>query len=167
MDKVCAAASADSGEESSSLIYFIIGAGAVVGIAAVVREEGGDSEESKHSDLEMQSVETYASDDRPAAQGPYHVFLTHDWGKDAEGRDNHKRVSKINKALKERGLITWFDEDRMEGSIVDAMIAVSTSPASSPFASPTTTCRRSALATRKTTAARSFSTPRRQSEWTA
>ena len=33
------------------------------------------------------------------------------------------RVSRINKALQLRGVITWFDEDRMEGSIVDAMIA--------------------------------------------
>ena len=27
------------------------------------------------------------------------VFLTHDWGKDELGRDNHARVSKINTAL--------------------------------------------------------------------
>ena len=34
-------------------------------------------------------------------------FLTHDWG---DGQANHKRVAEINKALKAKGLITWFDE---------------------------------------------------------
>jgi len=31
------------------------------------------------------------------------------------------RVSQVNKALKARGLITWFDEDRMTGNIVAQM----------------------------------------------
>jgi hypothetical protein len=44
-------------------------------------------------------------------------FLTHDWGDDETGRSNHDRVAKINQALKNRGLITWFDEDRMEGNV--------------------------------------------------
>jgi len=46
-----------------------------------------------------------------------HVFLTHAWAKDLKGRDTHKRVSLINNALKKMGLITWFDEERMTGSI--------------------------------------------------
>lgn len=37
-----------------------------------------------------------------------HVFLTHDWG---PGEVNHKRVSKINRALKILGYKTWFDEE--------------------------------------------------------
>ncbi len=37
----------------------------------------------------------------------YHAFLSHAWGKDGAGRDNHKRVSAINEMLKRRGVITW------------------------------------------------------------
>jgi hypothetical protein len=51
------------------------------------------------------------------------VFLTHDWGIDSQGRANHARVSKINKGLKRRGISTWFDEEKMEGSIIDKMCA--------------------------------------------
>jgi hypothetical protein len=47
--------------------------------------------------------------------GKYHVFLTHDWG---EKGVNHRRVSKINNILKNKyGVITWFDEDKLEGNI--------------------------------------------------
>lgn len=51
----------------------------------------------------------------------YAAFLTHDWGTDELGRDNHSRVAKINRALQAKGLNTWFDEDRMHGNIEDAM----------------------------------------------
>jgi hypothetical protein len=51
--------------------------------------------------------------------GNYHVFLTHDWG---EKGINHRRVSKVNQILKEKyELITWFDEDRMDGDIRTTM----------------------------------------------
>ena len=36
------------------------------------------------------------------------VFLSHDWGKD---NVNHKAVSRINDALKKKGIRTWFDEN--------------------------------------------------------
>ena len=49
------------------------------------------------------------------------LFLSHNWGKDESGRDNHQRVSLINKELKERGYLTWFDEEKMTGGIVDKM----------------------------------------------
>lgn len=49
------------------------------------------------------------------------VFLSHAWGKDQTGRDNHQRVKLINTALKERGLVTWFDEEQMAGDINDKM----------------------------------------------
>ena len=49
------------------------------------------------------------------------MFLSHDWGKDDKGRDNHARVATINTMLKERGLRTWFDNDRMTGDIVAQM----------------------------------------------
>eukprot|EP01031_Cornospumella_fuschlensis_P025379 gene25379-30646_t len=48
-------------------------------------------------------------------------FLTHDWGKDQLGRDNHARVGKLNGLLKERGFRTWFDEEMMRGDIQQQM----------------------------------------------
>ena len=48
-------------------------------------------------------------------------FLTHDWGTDQYGRNNHDRVARINEDLKKRGFITWFDSDRMIGNIVAQM----------------------------------------------
>ena len=46
------------------------------------------------------------------------VFLTHDWG---VNQFNHKRVSKVNAALKQRGITTWFDDEQMEGDIKSKM----------------------------------------------
>jgi 5S rRNA maturation endonuclease (ribonuclease M5) len=57
----------------------------------------------------------------PSAGKEFHVFLTHDWGVDEIGRKNHTTVTLVNDALKKRGLITWFDADRMEGQILDQM----------------------------------------------
>lgn len=61
----------------------------------------------------------------PAISSPsryiYDVFLTHDWGLDERNRSNHSRVSRINSELKKRGLITWFDEERMKGNIRQLM----------------------------------------------
>ena len=51
----------------------------------------------------------------------YDVFLTHNWGPDALGRDNHARVMQFNTQLRERGYVTWFDEDRMYGNIIQQM----------------------------------------------
>mmetsp|Transcript_25631 Transcript_25631/g.84380 ORF Transcript_25631/g.84380 Transcript_25631/m.84380 type:complete len:544 (-) Transcript_25631:102-1733(-) len=51
----------------------------------------------------------------------YHCFLTHDWGVDTVGRNNHDRVIRVNDGLKRRGLVTWVDEERMEGNIMDQM----------------------------------------------
>ena len=50
------------------------------------------------------------------------VFLTHNWGIDKEGRDNHARVKQLNAGLKQKGIVTWFDEQGdMKGEIVQAM----------------------------------------------
>lgn len=49
------------------------------------------------------------------------VFLTHNWGKDELNRNNHYRVSLINKELKKLGYKTWFDDDRMTGKISEQM----------------------------------------------
>jgi hypothetical protein len=41
-------------------------------------------------------------------------FLSHNWG---ENNKNHIIVKKINIELRKRGLITWFDENQMDGNI--------------------------------------------------
>jgi hypothetical protein len=51
------------------------------------------------------------------------VFLTHDWGIDELGRNNHDRVALVNRELKSAGFVTWFDSDRMTGDVVDQMVA--------------------------------------------
>ena len=49
------------------------------------------------------------------------VFLSHNWGKDEYGRDNHQRVSSINEKLKAHGYKTWFDEEKLTGNIDEKM----------------------------------------------
>jgi len=56
----------------------------------------------------------------------YDVFLSHDWGTfkcpdKGTAVKNHERVKLINEALKESGLVTWFDEEEMSGCLDDAM----------------------------------------------
>ena len=41
-------------------------------------------------------------------------FLSHNWG---ENKTNHHLVANINVALKKRGISTWFDENKIDGSI--------------------------------------------------
>jgi alpha-tubulin suppressor-like RCC1 family protein len=45
------------------------------------------------------------------------AFLSHDWGQDLE-HTNHKRVSKIYSKLKQLGIETWIDEERLKGEVV-------------------------------------------------
>jgi hypothetical protein len=47
----------------------------------------------------------------------YDVFLSHDWGVDEEGRNTHERVSRVNNALRKRGIKTWFDNNKLEGPL--------------------------------------------------
>ena len=71
-------------------------------------------------EVELKSQPLIASD----VQAPvllYDCFLTHNWSKDELGRDNHATVSRVNDALKQKGLKTWFDNDRMKGFILDQM----------------------------------------------
>lgn len=51
----------------------------------------------------------------------YACFLSHDWGTDGEGRNTHERVRFINDRLRNEGLETWFDSERMRGDINIAM----------------------------------------------
>lgn len=48
-------------------------------------------------------------------------FLSHTWLDDEEGRNNHERVRRLFGFLQYRGLRIWFDADRMQGDVVDAM----------------------------------------------
>ena len=50
-----------------------------------------------------------------------HVFLTHDWGTDEHGRNNHDRVARVNTWLQKQGIVTWFDSERMKGNILQQM----------------------------------------------
>jgi len=49
----------------------------------------------------------------------FDVFLSHDWGEDGEGRPTHTRVSAVNQYLQSMGIRTWFDEERMQGNVLD------------------------------------------------
>ena len=51
----------------------------------------------------------------------FDCFLTHDWGEDELGRDNHARVSEVYKRLKQAGFAPWFDEEFMRGDINQTM----------------------------------------------
>jgi len=51
----------------------------------------------------------------------FDVFLTHNWGDDESKRDNHARVALINDALQKEKITTWFDDERLEGDIVQQM----------------------------------------------
>ena len=45
------------------------------------------------------------------------VFLSHNWGEDELGRNNHDRVSFINDELQKYGYGTWFDEEQLKTKI--------------------------------------------------
>ena len=56
------------------------------------------------------------------ASKTYDCFLTHDWGVDEDGRNNHERVARVCAGLKAAGLRPWFDEERMQGDINQRMV---------------------------------------------
>ena len=51
----------------------------------------------------------------------FHLFVSHNWGPDSQGRDNHERVATVNKLLRARNMRTWFDEERLRGDVVSQM----------------------------------------------
>jgi len=53
---------------------------------------------------------------------PTEIFLSHNWGTDELGRDNHARVLEINEMLVDAGYVTWCDSDRMIGDVIERMI---------------------------------------------
>jgi len=51
----------------------------------------------------------------------FDTFFSHNWGKDSHGRDNHERVKALSKALEQREISSWIDEEQMIGNIDDAI----------------------------------------------
>ena len=54
----------------------------------------------------------------------YFAFLSHNWGNDLKGRNNHDRVILFKKALERHNNYKhkfWIDSDEMNGSIVEKM----------------------------------------------
>lgn len=75
--------------------------------ATIVRSRSG-TEVSVENEPEAAVPGNSTATDRTLGHGKrYHAFLTHAWGEDGSGRDNHRRVSVINDMLKQRGVITW------------------------------------------------------------
>ena len=56
----------------------------------------------------------------------FSAVLTHDWGTDEKGRDNHARVAAVHAALTVAGLRCWFDEEQMQGDINKQSISAAT-----------------------------------------
>lgn len=54
---------------------------------------------------------------------PFDVFLSHNWGNDTYGRDNHARVERLREELESKGIKTWCDEYEMKGNTIFEPIA--------------------------------------------
>ena len=52
---------------------------------------------------------------------PFDVFISHAWGNDGAGRDNHERAKRLSAGLERLGLKPWLDEARMQGNILNRM----------------------------------------------
>ena len=73
---------------------------------------------SAYHALEMSDIPSSSLSPPP----PTEVFLSHNWGDDDLGRDNHARVVKINDLLVDAGYVTWCDSEQMIGDVVDRMV---------------------------------------------
>jgi hypothetical protein len=51
----------------------------------------------------------------------YDVFLSHNWGPDELGRDNHERVVKLKEGLERAGLSAWLDEEILHDDLTNQM----------------------------------------------
>ena len=47
-------------------------------------------------------------------QESFDVFLSHDWGNDVEGRNNHRRARALKDALVAQNIKVWFDDVNMD-----------------------------------------------------
>ena len=50
------------------------------------------------------------------------VFISHNWGKDRVGRDNHGRCLELSKILNEKGYTTWIDKNDLLSNIDSSII---------------------------------------------
>jgi len=50
------------------------------------------------------------------------VFMSHNWGNDSLGRDNHSRVSRVNDFLVSQSMHTFFDQDDLRGNMRRGMV---------------------------------------------
>jgi len=99
-----------------------IAAAAGPAAAREVREGGGSvGEDSKDETLMVaEDNPQVAISPQAALNGSqFDVFLSHEWGEDGEGRPTHPRVSAVNKYFQSMGVRTWFDEERMQGNVLD------------------------------------------------
>ena len=61
--------------------------------------------------------------EQPAeAEFEFDCFLSHDWGTDELGRNNHERVMAVNERLKSLGVRTWIDAEQMRDAILNKMV---------------------------------------------
>ena len=52
------------------------------------------------------------------------LFLSHAWGRDAQGRCTHARVARLKEEMQALGWTLWFDEDRLiVGQPLDAQLS--------------------------------------------
>jgi len=79
-------------------------------------EKQEDNKSVYKDDKDLDPAEKPAKDSKP-----FDVFLSHNWGKDIEGRDNHARVKRLCEELESKGIKTWCDEYDMKGNICEAM----------------------------------------------
>ena len=51
------------------------------------------------------------------------VFISHCWGENESGQDNHKLAADFNKALQAEEILTWFDDIDMGNDVLVGMSA--------------------------------------------
>ena len=72
---------------------------------------------STGAELGGPAVASQSTSSRGGSGMAFSAFLTHDWGTDDKGRDNHARVAAVHAALTAAGMRCWFDEEQMQGNI--------------------------------------------------
>ena len=63
----------------------------------------------------MSTPEELSQSAGPVLKSCFDCFLSHNWGTDEIGRNNHDRASLVNEALKAKGLKIWFDTEQLHG----------------------------------------------------
>jgi hypothetical protein len=53
----------------------------------------------------------------PPRRDKYDVFLSHNWGTNSDGVDNHNKISLLNSYLHSKGIVSWFDQQDIGGDV--------------------------------------------------